>query len=276
MGYFQNYFNSFHVGKKFWLLFLIDGLAVSIITLLWLILGNMLTAKAYAISGGKSVEELKMLILSGSLETNQLLLSNIKTFVFTFYIGVIAAIIVTLLLFSLSRMIVWEKIINSTFSWKNFKKWNGLILAFLLLMLVYGLVWVMVRLIVNIFINLMNETAFIILSQVINFIFIIAGICFMFLLFRTFQKTHQVWHSIGDTFHVIKVSWSKLWKQYLFILFTGLIIGFIVSYLQRFFFQLPNWLFPLISTLIFLLFFSWMRMYVLNLNKHEPRQTHQK
>lgn len=279
--HFKHYFDSFRLGKTFLLTLLIDTLSFSLLAYLWLVFGSILTARAYAISEGRTAEELKLLMLSGSLEANELLLANIKSFVFTFIIGLVLAVAITILIFSLSRMIVWDKVLSrvlgshsSNLSWKNFKKWNGITLVMLLLSAVYILIYGIIKLIINLITSSLSEVVFLWVNRGVNYLFFIIFIVLMFILFNSFSREHKAWHSVGDAFHQVKASWAKLWKSFIFIVLTSAVasavFGLIVFILLKLFLSLSSTfllhpgLLPLLSAFIGLLLISWIRLYLVS------------
>ncbi|MEW5896278.1 MAG: hypothetical protein AB1668_01170 [Nanoarchaeota archaeon] len=279
--HFKNYLDSFRLGKKYLLTLLIDALSFSVIAALWLVFGNILTARAYVISEGRSAEELKLLMLSGSLEANKLLLANIKAFVFTFIIGLILAVVITILVFSLSRMLIWDKVLggsssfsssSSKFAWKNFKKWNGMTLVLLLLSAVYALIYGLLKVIINFLTSSLSETVFLWVNRGVNYLFFTIFILLMFIVFHSFSREHKAWLSVGDAFHQIKVSWPKLWRLFIFVVLTGTAVSAVLSLVTFLLLKLfpslspvlmlhPGFL-PLLSMAVGLLLISWIRLYL--------------
>ncbi|MBU0470854.1 MAG: hypothetical protein KKA62_03910 [Nanoarchaeota archaeon] len=274
--HFKNYLDSFSFKKRFWQIFAVDTATLFILTALWMTLGNLLTARAFAISGGKSIEELKAVMLSGSLNANEALLASIKSFVYIFTIGIIIATILTFIIFSLSRMIIWEKILKNKFSWKSFSKWNGLAVLVFFISLLYLLIFSLARMIFNLSTLSLGENTYLTLLQFLNYFFFLAFLIFVFVLFYSFTEVGKVWQSVSHASHIIKTRWSRLWKQFLLIYLTGLIVGFFISYLQRFFFQYPDWVYPVINLGLLLLYISWLRLYLLKAISLGHEQGHQR
>jgi len=235
-------------------------------------LGNILTNRAYVISGGKTVEQLKIIMASGSLEGNQLLLSNIQSFVYFMIFGTIAALIITVMLYSLSRMLVWEKVIKNNFSWKNFKLWNGLTLVLCLLAIVYFLIFAAIKLILNFFTILLGETLFITFAKIIDNFFFIVFIIFMYALYLSFSESHKVWQSVGQAFHLIKAEWSRLWKMFILAVLTIVIVTLLLYFLQRFLIYQPGWILPAITIIVIIFMLAWMRLYLLRMISHGTKK----
>ena len=131
----KNYLKSFNFNKKYWYTFIVDGLTFFFITLLFLGLGKILEKKAYAISQGKTTEQLKALLLSGSVETNKLFLANIKSFTFYLVLGIVVALIVSLFIYSLSRTLVWNKLLKQKS--KKYWSWAGLSVILTIVLFLY-------------------------------------------------------------------------------------------------------------------------------------------
>ncbi|MBI4980474.1 hypothetical protein HZC30_02855, partial [Candidatus Woesearchaeota archaeon] len=185
----QHYLHSFKLNRSFWYTFILEAAAVAAIVLIILAFGNILTSKAYAISNGKTPDELKLMLLSGTEETAKDFLSKIKIFTVMFVGGGIALIAIILMLFSLAQKSIWSKLTAQKFSWLNFWRWNMMTLLLILFFLIYLLIYTFFRLTGNLLIPL-TGTSYTLAWQVINLFFLLAFLLFTFLIFHSLAETH--------------------------------------------------------------------------------------
>ncbi len=273
----KTYLHSFKLNRNFWYTFALEAAALTAIVLIILAFGNILTAKAYAISGGKSPDELKLMLLSGTEETAKDFLTKIKTFTVLFVGGGIALIAVILMLFSLAQKSIWGKLTSQKFSWLNFWRWNMMTLLLILFFIIYILVYALLRLTLNLLIPL-TGTAYTLTWQIINLFFLLVFLLFTFIILYSLAEKHKVWEAVGNTFHSIKSHWSKLWKLFLLSWATIVLLSLILWLLSKalssasIFFSATAW--TVITVAFFLAFVSWMRIYTLNSIKQQRLYTH--
>ena len=258
MDFIKKYQKSFTFSKSFRRNFIVDVLTVVVITLLFLGFGAFLEQKANEISDGKSIEQLKVDLLAGDVESNQLFVDNIRSFTYYFVGGGIILLLLTFILFSYSRQLIWKNSLK--INWK----WNGIILILLILFILYLLFYALVRLIVNSYLTFGNQTSADIFSQSLNAFFFLIFITFTFLTYYNFVHKNKVWETIGSTFSLIKVKWAILWKSFLLIVLTGIIISIITYYIQKQLIFQPAWVTSSLSIGILLLFLSWTRLYLVD------------
>ncbi len=270
----KNYLDSFKLTKIYWQTLLTDTSAILFILLMWFSLGTLLSSRVYEITAGKTVEEFKAYMLSGSLEANQALLSSVKSFAVIFFVAVTLALILTLVIASLSGMIVWEKLFqHKKFAWKRLAGWCGLILLLLLVALLYLLLFGFLRVLLNLFTAVVSNYAYLLITRVIDYVVFLAFLVFTFFVFYSYSETGKVWQSVSHAFSLIGLRFSRLWKAFIFIAITGIVVGLLTSLAQRFMFSFPSWVFLLFSLCLFLLFLSWTRLYVLKVIGHGAEQT---
>ncbi len=262
-----NYLHSLKLNRNFWYTFILEAVALAAIILIILAFGNILTAKAYAISGGKSQDELKLMLLSGTEETAKDFLTKIKTFTVLFVGGGILLILILLMLFSLAQKSIWDKLTSQKFSWLNFWRWNMMMLLLILFFIIYILVYALFRLTINLLIPL-TGTAYTLTWQIINLFFLLVFLLFTLIILYSLAEKHKVWEGIGNTFHLIKSHWNKLWKAFLLSWVTIILLSLILWLLSKtlslasIFFSATAW--TVITVAFFLAFVSWMRIYTLN------------
>ena len=260
----RTFFDSFKFNRNHWFSFAVDVVAVLVITFLFLGLGNILAAKAYAISNGKTADQLKIDLLTATLEESKDFLANVKGFAFYFFAGTIFAVLASLFIFSFSRMVIWSRVLQQKISKKRYWRWNLVVLTTGLLLIPYLLVYFLLRLILDALICLIsNGIILVVYVQAIKALFILAFILFAFLVSYSFVQNYKVWLSVGNAFHLLKEKWKDLWKAFLFAVVTSVVISFFLMYAQKFLFLQPIWLGVSVNLGVFLLFLTWMRLYVL-------------
>ncbi len=260
----QKYIHSWKLDIRFLYTFIIDGVIVTLLLFLFLGFGKLLEAKAYAISGGKTVEEVKMALLSATPETAELFLQNVKTFAYLFILGSIIVVILALFLFSLSRAVLWYHLLHKKLTAKNYWRWNIITLVMLLLLIPYLLLLLLLRLGINILLPISSDTTYTIVTQGVSFLFVVFFFVILFLVYHSFAERYKVWESLGQAFHQFKVRGRALWMVFLFSFLTGIIISLLFSLIKNKFLLYQT---PLVQSIIgagvLLLFLSWMRLYLL-------------
>ncbi len=263
----QHYLHSFKLNRNFWYTFILEAAAIAAIVLIILAFGNILTAKAYAISNGKTPDELKMMLLSSTEETAKDFLSKIKIFTVMFVGGGIALIAVILMLFSLAQKSIWGKLTVQKFSWLNFWRWNMMTLLLILFFIIYILIYALFRLTISLLIPL-TGTAYTATWQIINLFFLLIFLLLTFIMLYSLAEKHKVWDAVGNTFHSLKSHWDKLWKLFLLSWVTLILLSIILWSMStglssaNVFLSSTAW--TVITVALFLAFVSWMRVYTVN------------
>ncbi len=225
---------------------------------------------------GRSVEEVKQQLLSGSLENAERITDTILSFAYTFIGGLIILIIISILVYSLSRAYLWNYLSHQKFNFRRHFRWNWLTLAMLIFLTLYSLIFLLVQFILNIFLATANTAVISVVTQLVSFFLLLLFCFYGFNAAHHFVKTNQVWKSLGDAFH----SFSSPFFLFIFFpLATAILVGLVSFYLRqaalRFY-----WAELLISPVLLILFLSWFRIYTLtafhqgkdpeNLVKKEP------
>ncbi|GEM_PF-5367709 len=259
MNPFQTYLKSFHDPIRIGKVFVIDTVAIGALFLIWYVFLQILTKLAYNMSGGKTIEDIKAQILLGSPEMQQALLTSIKTFVLVSIIGTIVLIGLTLLLFSYSRLFLWKELVHAK---HKLGKWVALLLLLLVFLVVYVVIVILLKYIVSLALGNISNTLFLIVNTLFNFSFMLVGILFVNLAFYTFTHTAKILESVANTFHLIRTKWSILWKAFLLMLVTGIIISLLTSFITYLLYLQPTWINSVVTILLFLLYLAWMRIYL--------------
>ncbi len=236
-------------------LFVMDSIFVLFFYFATNLFGSLIIKQTVALTGGRTVDQIQQLILNNP-EQAQAVVGNIKLFLFTFFGGVILILVSSYLLFSLSRFIIWNKLLNKKFDKKRYWKWNLLQLLLLGLFIVYLPIVFVSKLLINFLIEGMPAKINTFLNLTSNLLLMLVFVTFVFLVYYSFTKKYQVWNSVADVFALVKKKWTKLWKYFLLVLGTGLLLNLILMLLQP---VLTN---IVLNIAIFLLFLSWARAFL--------------
>lgn len=257
--------------KKILPIFLVDIVFFGVISALFYYFGEKIKEKSAAFTGFTSAEQLQQAILS-SPEQAEILLTTMKSFILTFLIGLIILLALLVLGFALSRAWIWNYLLGKKLHRKNYWRWNLLVLTLIIPLVLYLFASLVVRGILSyLFSFLNNVTVLQLLNNLIVFVLILFFFVFVFIVYYLFTSQYRVWQSIGDTFNFIKIKWGKLWKFFLFVLATGLVVNVILVFIPKlitYFFIHPT-TFSLLNTGIFLLFLAWMRVYLVKTIGHQ-------
>lgn len=276
--YLQHYFNSFKQ-RKIIIPFFIDTIFWFIISLLLLGLKILLQKRTAALSlfsPEQLQQQLQQLLLT-SPDQAQALAASLKYLVLTIIVGGIFFLILFLLLYSLSRALMWNRILGQKSHTKNYWKWNTLSVVLLLPALFYLFIASIAKVVLSyLFTSISNPNLMQFANNLVLFIFLLIFLPFIFLVHYSFALKYQVWESIGNAFYLLKLHWPKLWKAFLFILGTVVILNLTLLLIQIIFFStlLNRVAFMVIAILFFLLFLSWTRLYIVNIlqesSQHHP------
>src|SRR3989344_5614279 len=119
------YLQSWKEHKKIGVTYLIGGIILLLLFLVVAGFGQLLTAKASALSGGKSPEQLKVDLLNNSIEKNQAFIDSIKSLIYIFVGGVILVALVLLFLYSAIPFFIWNYLLTQSYSLRRYWRWNA-------------------------------------------------------------------------------------------------------------------------------------------------------
>jgi len=265
--HFRNYLNSFKFKKEYWYSLLIDTGFLGIIGLVMFFFGSLIQRKAYLISQGRTAEQLQQMILSMQSEQMQAYLSSLKSFVLVFALGMIIILVGGLFLYSLSRSLIWNRLLEKKFSKKRYWKWNLLNLVLIIPIIVYLLVFGLVRVILGYVVSLFGSQIVLnIFYSLVSLIFLFALVIFVFLVYYSFAGKYKVWESIGEAFRLIKMKWKRIWPVFLLVLGTAIVVSLILWPIGRLLVYQQAVLVG-INLAVSLLFIAWMRIYVFKMVK---------
>jgi len=262
----KEYLNSFKLKKTFWQTFAIDLITILLILALFASILLLLNSQAKQISNGKDIELLKQQLLDGTIDSQQFL-GQIKMLIFILLVGGSLVTIASLLLYSFSRNIVWNLLLNqkSKLNWK----WNWLIIILIIFATVYtgiGLfIWMLLNLLIAALLTAGGLAASII-TGIMLMLLLIIWLFFAMAVYYSYSHSNKIWLSIGEAFNVIKTHWSKLWKALLLAFFTLFIINLIAWLLGIWLFSYPTSI-TIIKYGMFFFFVTWLRVYLVSLIK---------
>jgi len=257
----KKYLDSFRVKKEFWFGFGIDAATLLIVTALAFMFNLILISRTNAVTGGRTPEGLKAAMIAGTVEANQLLLSNVKMFVFVLILGGIFVLVASLFIVAWSRSRVWNNYLKQKFDWKKYLKWNPLILVVFLILFLYLLIYALTKLIINLIISTVNTTVYLVINNVVNLIFVLIFFILSMLIFYSFTKKYAVWESVGNAFSLIKKNFKSISIMFGFMFITLLVINYLLNLLftKIVFHQI---LMFVLGFIISLMLVNWVRHYL--------------
>jgi hypothetical protein len=253
---------SFKLNEKFKLTTLIEAVFFTIIFSLGSFFSWMLNSKIKEFSNGQTPEQLRLLLASMEPDQMNVFMTQIQSYLMFFLVGAIIILVLTLILYSLSRSLIWNKLVHNKFTFNKWKKWILLSVALLIPLIMFLIVYAVVKIVLNvILVSLISDnTVLIIFNLIINYGLFLFLLIFIFLVFYSFAKNNKVWSSIGNAFGLIKI---KLWKYYLFVLIVSLLIN-VIAYLYS---LITSWGTGVVNLLLVVIFLSWARMYLVKVLK---------
>jgi len=255
----RNYIRSFRFGKDYLYTLGLDVLFFGIIALALYSFNKLVTQQAYLISNGKTTVELKQMLMSMDPVKAQAMLASLKSFVFTFVVGIVILVVGGFLLYSLSRKLIWNRLTgHKTKYWR----WNILNLVLLIPLLIYLIFYSLVKIFLGSIISLMKNQIWInIFDSILSLGLLIGFLIFLYLVYSIFCKKYEVWESMGLGFKLIKKKWSRIWPLFIFSIITGLGVSLIWIPFNTWFFG-QTIILGIISGGLSLIYLAWLRIYL--------------
>ncbi|MBT4935682.1 hypothetical protein HN734_00930 [Candidatus Woesearchaeota archaeon] len=232
--------------------FFLDILFGTIIFVLAGIIGFLLQAKSGALRT-IPLQNLKEQLLS-SPELAQALTTDLQGFLAILIIGILILTVGSLLLFSLTRSLIWNNILNKKFNKKKFWRWNTFLIILPFHVLPYFMVYFFIKSIVNAFLS--STTFLAVINAFLSLALIILFPILIFILMYSFTHEYRVWQSFTFAYELIQKKWSKIKCLYVYALGTAIILNIIIFGLGKIV------LIPYITGVLFLLYIAWLRIYV--------------
>ncbi len=270
MKHLHTFARSFILSKDHFYTLLVDALTLAIVVFLFLWFGNLLNAQAAAVSNGQTLQQLQESLQSASPEAAEAFLASLQSFTLLLIIGSLLLLLITLLISSTSRALVWNRLQHTHLSGKRYWRWNGLLLAVALLFAPYFVAITFIKMSLDAFITFSRPMIAQLYSQLYTSFFILLFIIFSFLVFHFFVSKYKVWESVSEAFHSIKARWASFWRMFVLVFLTGIAFSVIFSYLRYLLRFSAPWISTALSLLVFLLFLSWARIYLVRTISHGP------
>ena len=268
----NNFFNTFISSFKFtkfnWLSLLYESIGFGIIITFLNFYYKFVQARTYALTGGQSIEQVKLALISATPEVANAFKFNAQVLTIVFVVGLMVLLFLCPYLISYIEVAVWNTLINKIHHWnKPYWRWWGLTTLLLIFGIITWLIFLLVGFLTNPLAALAGENGYVIITNIVTGIFMYAFILFTFLTYYSFTQKQKVWESIGHAFSILKSKFSSISIMFLFILLTGVILSTILYYLQQKMYWSPA-LSLGINLIIFILFYTWMRFYLLKTIHH--------
>ncbi|MFH1682649.1 MAG: hypothetical protein ABIA37_02520 [Candidatus Woesearchaeota archaeon] len=255
----KHYWDSFKLKKEHAYTLLVDVVFWLLMAISVILFGSLLQKKAEALSNGQSPEQLQQMLLSMQPEQAQAFLSSLQGLVITFVIGAIIVVVGGLLLFSLSRKLIWDKLLGHKFDKKKYWRWNLLNLVLIIPLVIYAFVFGLLRLLFGYLFSLFKSQVILdAFYNLFNLAALLIFLMFIFLVYYSFSHKYKVWDSIGAAFGLFK---KKTWLMFLWALATAIVLSVVVwpiAYLLRY----HSTLLIILNGAISVLFIIWLRVYL--------------
>ena len=256
------YLQSWKEHKKIGVTFLIGGIILLLLFLVVAGFGQLLTAKAYALSGGKSPEQLKVDLLNNSIEKNQAFIDSIKSLIYIFVGGVILVALVLLFLYSAIPFFIWNYLLTQSYSLRRYWRWNAFNLVMAIILLIYIVFSILLVFITNVLFPSGTGLPRLIFSSVLSWIYLLLFFIFYTAAAYTFAQKYKVWESIGNAFSLLKEKRSAVGKMSILVMGTILLL-YLVLFLTSKILVPQTIALVTINLALLLLFLSWFRIYLL-------------
>lgn len=276
MGYWKDYIRSFKLTNDFWMTLTVDFIFFGIMMMVFSWFSDYVQGKSILLMQGKTPEQLQELFLSSPADAAPYL-NDLTTFLITFLVILAILLLLTFFGFSLIQAMIWNHLLGKRLSSKNYWRWNALHVTLLFPLLIYGLLFFILKLITGGIFNFLltlNETFYfqhvsLVLSTLkflnagTGFILAVPFLLFLFLVYVNFVKEYRVWFSIGEGLRLSKVHRKKI----VMIAFFSLVsmIGLTMVLLPFQSLVRTSFLLTGIDLLFLLAFVSWLRIYFLKM-----------
>lgn len=200
-----------------------------------------------------SLQNLKEQLLS-SPEIAQALITDLRSFLVILIIGILVLTVGSLLLFSLTRSLIWNNLLKKKSSKKNYWRWNIFLVLVPFHLLPYFILYFFVKSIINVLFS--SSTFLTVINAFLTIALFIIFPILLFILMYSFTQEYKVWKSFATTYELIKQKWSKIKCLYLFALGTAVVLNCILFITEKFISV------SIITGILFILYLAWLRVYV--------------
>jgi hypothetical protein len=272
---FKDYLNSFKFNNRNWYCLVVDVIFAIILTIVFVVSGQILNSSANKISLGMDANGIKEYLLTAPINQVQAYSTNLQVFVITIIVLTILLLVITLFLYSLSRALIWNKLNNKKLTKKTYWRWNALNLALLIPLFLYWVVSIIILTLVSGIITLltrplanfamlhptfMQNSIGIVMTLITSFL-ILLFLVFTLLTYNNFAKTHLVGKSMLHSYQKIIQNKKYALKIILFAIITSLVLGLITFGISKL--PLISSVQMIIGVLLSLLYLAWLRIYLI-------------
>jgi hypothetical protein len=254
-------------GKEYLFTLAVDAGTFGILWLLFSWLSDMIKKKSMALPATiLTPEQAQQMLMTAPEQLSQYVM-QVKSFLVFSAIGAVLLIIVTFLLISLSRTLLWNKLLNKTLSLRRYGKWMLLHLTLLIPLLGFFVFYVVIKLGGAVIFALLtkNVSLFSFIQGLLDLTFFIVSMNYLFLSYMHFTRTHRIWKSIGAPFAMMN---KNILTGMGFQLVTMVVISLLFLPLKDYFFIYPDRQLYVMGVLL-LLYISWLRLYVVSIASKE-------
>lgn len=272
---FQEFLNSFQLGKDFGYTFLADAVTFSLIFAAFMLFASYVQKKSVEIMQGRSIEEIQQLAAAGA---EQLLpfLTGVRSFLLWSLAVLFFLIIASFLLYSYSQAVIWNHLEKKKVSRKTYWRWNALNLSLLLPLAGFGIIFAAVKIFLLLIIDFiyglfpafyithtqLMDTVRIVVTSITGFYLILIFILLILLIYHNFVKNYAVWGALSSGFILLKQKSKKALILLLFAAGTAEIVTLLASLLQQPLRYAAPPAAAVINIVIAALFLAWLRLYV--------------
>lgn len=224
--------------------------------------------KAAFLGGINSPEQLTQLISNAPVEQAQAIAADLKSLFMTVMVGLITLITFIIGFYSWNRAYLWNYLLGKKLSRKRFWKWNIFhFIIFLPLALVFLVATIILAFLESATGTLPYPVVIATLVIIYKLLILVSMLFFTFLFYHNFANSYKAWLSIGDAFGIVSKHRKRLYRAFPIMILGVLIISTISALIGKLFFQEASWIPMFIYFALFIIYLSWMRVYVVEVLK---------
>ncbi|MBW2981349.1 hypothetical protein KY343_00585 [Candidatus Woesearchaeota archaeon] len=257
------FINSFKLKSNFIYIALYDLLFYSVM-ILFILFSNILEKKSAAIDPD-ILSKLTSAVNVTAAQTQELqqMAQSMQSFIYFLIFGIIFLTIAALLIYTLSRTLIWNNLLEKKFDLKKYLKFNVLNIVFAVILGIILYIILRLRMSVMLFLVDISIDFALIVSSILFLIIFTAISYFSSLLYINYTLKPEIFNSFSRTFKLIKNKFQNISYSYLFIFITAIL----ASLIARIFWLVPFQIQQYSNIVIVILFAAWMRIYILNVIK---------
>ncbi|MBT4538969.1 hypothetical protein HOC32_01645 [Candidatus Woesearchaeota archaeon] len=267
-----SFLRSFKFKTTYWFQLLHDAAFLGIILGFFTWFGRALENRSINLFQGNTPEQIQQLLLTAPEQVAPLV-GNLRIFLVILVVGVIGLLLMTYLLYVLSRLGIWNKLVHNKWSYKPFGKWLVLHLALIFPLLGIGLIYLIFKILLGLIIQALFTAnslwyfshqdgitiALTSINGMISLFLSLFVLAYLFHVYRDFVQRKKVWESIGKGFSVFR-NVKVLFSTVGFATLIAIVITLIFFPIQKVLFTSPG-LLSFLQIVVVLLYISWVRQY---------------